>query len=119
MGSFITGISNLPPQEGTLTGDPYAPFSPGGDAAGTWYDPAVLGTSTFASAPPMPQGGFGSLDMGSFLNSIGNAIKNFLPSSIGFGWLWWLVIGLVVLLFAVIFTTSFGKGIGEGLAARA
>ena len=80
----------------------------------------VAGTLVYGPSAPSSPGAFGSLDLGAFLNSIGNAIKNAIPglNLPRLSWLWWIVIGLVVVLLIVTFTSEFGKGLGEGLATR-
>jgi hypothetical protein len=60
----------------------------------------------------------GAFDLGNFLNNIGQAIKNAIPSLSGFPWLSILLVIAAVILF-VVFFTQFSKGLGEGIAARA
>ena len=135
--SFMTGIGS-PPPFGIPTADPNAPDvpgslgAPGGNQIPTWYDPEVFGSSSLDSGPLAPSaittgpnppssslGGFGSLDLGSFLNSVGVAIRKALPSTVNWNWAWIILAVIIGAAFLFVFFENFAKGLGEGVAARA
>jgi hypothetical protein len=71
------------------------------------------GTGVAGATNATPASG---LDLGSFLNSIGAAIRAFLASLKlpSFSWIWWVVAAIILLFFI----GAFGKGLGQGVAAK-
>jgi hypothetical protein len=71
--------------------------------------------STPSSPSPSPQG----LDMGTFLNNWGDAIRKFFQGLVPtFPSLWWIFALIVGILLFVLFFAQFSKGLGEGIASR-
>jgi len=77
----------------------------------------ATGVYSQGTAVQGPQQAGTSFDMGAFLNSIGQKIRNLFS-----GWnlpSWWVwVLAIFAILFGIIFLNAFGQGIGRGFAEK-